>query len=69
MGNSRGQKKQKIGQGHLGENHVCWSPLVAKQDWRDAAGEKDGIAQSSSHHLEQKMAFTAASPAFLRASL
>ena len=57
VGNPRGQKKQKIGQGHVGENRVCRSLLVAKQDWRDVAGEKDGIGQRPNSYLCQICGF------------
>ena len=57
MGNPRGEKNQEVGHGQMWQNHLCGSLLVAQQDWRDAAREKDGIAQSPNHHLEQKDGF------------
>ena len=57
MGNARREESQEVGQGQMWQNHQCGSLLVAQQDWRDAAGEKDGIAQSANHHLEQKDGF------------
>ena len=57
MGNPRGEKNQEVGHGQMWQNYLCRSPLVAKEDWRDVAGEKDGVAQSPSHRLEQKDGF------------
>ena len=51
MGKPRGEKNQEIGQGHVGENSVCGSLLVSKQDWRDVLEEKDDIDQGPYHHL------------------
>ena len=49
--NAKSEKNQDTGHGHVGENHVCGYLLVAKQDWRDAVEEKDGIDQSPNHRL------------------
>ena len=51
MGNSRGQKKQKIGYGYAGKNCGCGSPVVAKQDWRDVVKEKDDIGHRPNSYL------------------
>ena len=51
MGNPRGEKNQEIGQGHVGENRVCGSLLVSKQDWKDVLEEKDDIDQGPNSHL------------------
>ena len=51
MENAKSEKNQDTGHGQVGENHVCGYLLVAKQDWRDAVEEKDGIDQSPNHRL------------------